>query len=589
MIVSVAMLVAMFPMIVHADDEPGSFTELQALFATPGYVVLDKDYVAQPGEDPISISSSYAGINLAGHTIDRNGEEGSVFILESSASYVQLEGAGKITGGNAVNGGALYINPGATLEISSSFSGSIEQNTASANGGAIYNAGNLTIYSGAITKNEADSNGGGIYNCGSLDLRSVTVSGNTVGGKGKGIYQDSTGSISMKESPKVDELYLTSDQTITVSGAMSVPDAPSICVMKEGSLPVAVTSGFANWNANATPDKIFKAPAGYFISKDANEREAQLNSVNASEDDPAFAGNSLTINKSIGLNFYYDLGKFSASELAGSYVTFTIPGKNGEKDRRVGISDLTTTDPKTGHTLYGFTCDLTSIQMAAKVNAVFTYTDGEETKTVSLDEPISIEDYLHAIHAKPSDYQDSQKVAAAVLNYGYHVQEYLHSANEWDYTDDETGYAKMSVDYVTDVTDFSPALLSISPDYAAKRGTFEGSMSYKLGLGSLISIEVTFKTDDVSFKAYCGESESYRAGTDANTGKLIYKIKIKDISPREIDKKYSIKDGEDNVLVTVSPLGYVYTTLSSDNETEKYMLRKKAMNALFWYWYQTTH
>ena len=51
LIVSVAMLVAMLPMIVHADEAPGTFADLQADIADAeenmgGYLSLSRDYIA---------------------------------------------------------------------------------------------------------------------------------------------------------------------------------------------------------------------------------------------------------------------------------------------------------------------------------------------------------------------------------------------------------------------------------------------------------------------------------------------------------------------------------------------------------------
>ena len=59
-------------------------------------------------------------------------------------------------------------------------------------GGAIYNAGTLSLIDSTVSKNESGSSGGGIYNAGTLSLIDSTVSGNTANGGGGGIFNISS-------------------------------------------------------------------------------------------------------------------------------------------------------------------------------------------------------------------------------------------------------------------------------------------------------------------------------------------------------------------------------------------------------------
>lgn len=73
------------------------------------------------------------------------------------------------------DGGGLYISAGASASLEAvQFSG----NHAGANGGAIYNGGDLTILDASISGNDSGSGAGGIENSGTLSLQNVTVSGN---------------------------------------------------------------------------------------------------------------------------------------------------------------------------------------------------------------------------------------------------------------------------------------------------------------------------------------------------------------------------------------------------------------------------
>ena len=61
-------------------------------------------------------------------------------------------------------------------------------NVPSGNGGAIYNTGVLTVQNSTISGNSASSRGGGIFNSGTLTVQNSTLSGNTAGGAGGAIY-----------------------------------------------------------------------------------------------------------------------------------------------------------------------------------------------------------------------------------------------------------------------------------------------------------------------------------------------------------------------------------------------------------------
>lgn len=104
-----------------------------------------------------------AEIDLNGHTLDRalteQSETGYVIRNEGTLTITDSSGSGKITGGYAVQGGAVY-NTG-TLTING---GTFTGNFAGDAGGAIYNAENavLSVTGGTITKNSAIAKAGGI-------------------------------------------------------------------------------------------------------------------------------------------------------------------------------------------------------------------------------------------------------------------------------------------------------------------------------------------------------------------------------------------------------------------------------------------
>jgi len=87
-----------------------------------------------------------------------------------------------VSGGNAVQGGAIYNAGDVTLE------NVVLDNNSATDGGAIYNIGNLEMDGGAIQNNTATNFGGGIYNLGELDVDGVNIRDNDAV-EGSGVYQ----------------------------------------------------------------------------------------------------------------------------------------------------------------------------------------------------------------------------------------------------------------------------------------------------------------------------------------------------------------------------------------------------------------
>lgn len=112
-------------------------------------------------------------------------EGGGIFLGEGSA--LSLEG-GCITGNQATRGGGIYAGEESLLSVSG---GVIEENIAKS-GGGIYAKCPAEISSCLIKGNTAEYNGAGIYaEAGrdqKLNLASVTLEGNSSGGHGGGIY-----------------------------------------------------------------------------------------------------------------------------------------------------------------------------------------------------------------------------------------------------------------------------------------------------------------------------------------------------------------------------------------------------------------
>ncbi|MCL2150168.1 MAG: InlB B-repeat-containing protein [Dehalococcoidia bacterium] len=142
--------------------------------------------------------------------------------MNTGIARVYLNGC-FITDNNAVNGGGLYADTNVILTM---LGGMISRNTATVNGGGVYNRGSFRMSNGTISDNKAEGNGGGLFinsafmrdvsiqsgaisgniardgggvyvssNC-TLDILSIVLNGNTATASGGGIYNRGTARIS---------------------------------------------------------------------------------------------------------------------------------------------------------------------------------------------------------------------------------------------------------------------------------------------------------------------------------------------------------------------------------------------------------
>ena len=124
--------------------------------------------------------SGGGGIHLFNGTVEMSGGE----IIENHAKGT-AERAG---------GGGMYIYQRNTNKFTM-MGGSFSKNTASGDGGGIYNAGTVTMTDGTISENEANYGGGVYVNGGTFTMSGSTISGNTARGNaasgdggGGGVY-----------------------------------------------------------------------------------------------------------------------------------------------------------------------------------------------------------------------------------------------------------------------------------------------------------------------------------------------------------------------------------------------------------------
>ena len=144
-------------------------------------------------------------------------------------------------------------------------------------GGAIFNAGLLTVNNGDFDYNRAIKSGGGIYNTGTMTINASTFQNNEVnilngpGESGGAIYNTSTGSATITDSTFVGNIASQSGGGIANGGMMTITNstisantttlsniASGAAIMNSGSLHISYTTITAN--VGTTSGAVWSAP-----------------------------------------------------------------------------------------------------------------------------------------------------------------------------------------------------------------------------------------------------------------------------------------------------------------------------------------
>ncbi|MBQ9390577.1 MAG: Cna B-type domain-containing protein, partial [Lachnospiraceae bacterium] len=168
-------------------------------------------------------------IDLNGHTINRNlennkKEDGHVMqVHKGSLTITDSTGTkGQIKKGYADNGGAIFINEDATVTING---GTITDNQADVDGGAIYCKGVLIMNGGFIISNSAHDTGGAIYvednSKSKIELHNVDISSNKADNQG-GAFN-----LHIKNDSIIDNCIFSYNESISDYGGAIYMDADS--------------------------------------------------------------------------------------------------------------------------------------------------------------------------------------------------------------------------------------------------------------------------------------------------------------------------------------------------------------------------
>lgn len=267
---------------------------------------------------------------------------------------------------------------------------------------------------------------------------------------------------------------------------------------------------------------------------------------------PAFKTQSLTLGGTIGVNFYADLSPLTDEEREGCKATFTVNGRTYE--------DAYDPDFTNAKGYYGFTCPVTSVEMADKIEATLTWGDGE-----SISKRHSVADYMASFEQYASTFdEETRALVRSVADYGHYVQPFLARTRGWEVGKD---HAEMAAANVWDGTE-AAAVEAASEGYALVCRKPDGC-----GVQRMTQALVLDSGTDLCVYAVCDEGVSVVAatladGTALNVGRDVngrWRVTVPKIAAHELGREWSIAiETSTGAIVTVktSALAWVRSALT---------------------------
>ena len=183
-VLAICLVLSCVPITVFAANADA--TELQSLLDGGGTVTLSKDYTI---DTTLNVKNTVT-LDLNGHVIKMTGSGSVIFVAWSNLTLqdsnktathtdTSLPAGGVITGGNAHEGGGVYISSYGSMTMNG---GTIENCTAEYGGGVVAASGSFTMTGGTIANCTATTSnyaygGGGVHFAGSATF---TMTGGTI-------------------------------------------------------------------------------------------------------------------------------------------------------------------------------------------------------------------------------------------------------------------------------------------------------------------------------------------------------------------------------------------------------------------------
>lgn len=386
-------------------------------------------------------------------------------------------------------------------------------------------------------------------------------------------------------------VYVTNDSQITSTGDKSEPSSGSSgCTNTGDAIYVEDTYGFnpvvyvesgtiSSTNANALnyfdnkqEDATGKiVVSGGNFSNEVNLEYCASGYVPTTQKDnsgmytvitgPKMYGCTLTLDGTIGVNFYVDMSNVNEADWENYSMKFTV---NGE-DKTVNL-DKNAFRTFSDKTYYRFTCPVAAKQMTDTITAQIM----NGGTAVSKEYTYSVRKYCeNAI--KNSDDDTLVTLLKAMLNYGGYAQTYFNYKTE----------NLANKDYVDDLSSVNLEQLS---NYQLKE---TGNLPKGIQIGSTLILESDTKIrfyitldDSATISDYQFKLDGEKCTPIENNGVTVnrdaqYYIEVSGITANNLGKAYTLS--VDDYSVSYSAMTYAYNVLNSNNADTKLPNTVKAL------------
>ena len=283
----------------------------------------------------------------------------------------------------------------------------------------------------------------------------------------------------------------------------------------------------------------------------------------------------------LSVNFYADLSMLTEEQRAAVTVEFSVGGRTV-----TDAFDSSCTNPTT-HELYGFTCPISSAQMAESITA--TLRQGGVKKDAAT---ASVEGYVDYMVRHPQAYTaKAVALAEAIADYGHYMTPFIRAygtgagsaadiSERTDYTEGRVSQARSAVaEHALSLEDASHVLAS--PTYA-------------LVLGSETTVRVYFRAAEGHAVSGAGQIAVTDKATGATIGEATaslegdgrWCVRIPDINAAELSDRYTVTvtDGTNTATIELSALSYAHTVMTSSKyDGDNRAMADDAMASLYYY------
>ena len=269
---------------------------------------------------------------------------------------------------------------------------------------------------------------------------------------------------------------------------------------------------------------------------------------------PCFAGHSLVLSGTIGVNFYMDLPKAAQLDYSDSSMELTVQGVTTTIPLDANVPQVAQDSGK----YYRFTCYVNSVQMADEITAVFHYRQKGEAAEVT--DTYSVKRYVEASENMNFSEQ-TVALIRAIADYGHYAQPYLAAQNGWTVGEKHEEMDKYYAAYTE--ADVKKAWAGVADmGIKASRGKWIDKVSLSLTLESNTMLNIYF----TPVSGYTGTPTATVDGQTAEVQTLEdgrFRVSIPDIEAYRLGNKYNIrlKTGSYVTTVQVSAMSFVKAVL----------------------------